>query len=160
MFRRSSTIVPALVIASFTLLTACAARGQRLPDVRAHQSTVDTIAARLADLELTRIALSAGSEARAVSSRDINTQIASLHERLHELPDHTSAERVVAERLLLAFDARESSLASQLRQLRLVYTDEHPVVRRAVEEERLLTQRRSELRAGGGDARDARGAVR
>jgi hypothetical protein len=60
---------------------------------------------------------------------------------------------------LLALDARESTLKDRLQGLRLMYTDVHPAVRQAIDEEKLLGQRRDELHAivyRGRDGTDSR----
>jgi hypothetical protein len=68
------------------------------------------------------------------------------------VPDHVTAERIVAERVTFALDARESTLTSRLRELRLVYTDNYPLVRQAADEVRLLEQRKAELLRQSGKA--------
>jgi chromosome segregation ATPase len=109
-------------------------------------TTIDTIAARLAELEVQRIAVEAGTTSQIVSVLTVDGQIETLRERLHASLNHESDEQVVTERILLALDARESTVSDRLHGLRSMYTDAHPVVRQTIEEEKLLGQRRDELR--------------
>lgn len=127
------------------VLSACAVlsnnRGAAMPSPTA----VDTIAARLADLELQRIAIEAGNATDAVSTMSVDRQIGTLQEHVRELPNHGFVEHAVTERVLLALDAHESGVAARIRALRQVYTDDYPTVRQAVVEKKLLAQRRGEL---------------
>jgi len=51
--------------------------------------------------------------------------------------------------VLLALDARRSSVNAGLAHARLMYTDRYPPVARAIAEIRLIDRRRNEIRAGG-----------
>jgi hypothetical protein len=75
----------------------------------------------------------------------MNAQITALHERVHILANPDAAERIIVERVILALEARASTVTARLHELRLVYTDEYPTLRQAAEEERLLRERHAEL---------------
>ena len=91
--------------------------------------------------------MQAAAAAQAQSIAEIERRIAAVHEQLHEVLGDSSAERLVMMRLLLALDARRSSLESELRQLRQVYTARYPTVLRAAKEEEALERRYREIRA-------------
>jgi hypothetical protein len=103
--------------------------------------------AQLTALELQRIALRSATPGDSASTRDIDARIAALHERLRGLRADGNIERTAAERLLLALDARDSTVAIGIQKMRMVYTDQYPPVRQALTEQQLLKQRRSEIRA-------------
>ena len=145
MRRNPTTFALALVVVSLAVFTACAARTPHEVNTFAR---VDTTAARLTELELERITLLA-TATEGASLRDVEAGIAQLHARLHEFPNHASAERVVISRLILALDARESAVSSRLEQLRFVYTEKYPIVVQAATEARLLRERKAELRQPG-----------
>ena len=148
MRRTSSQFLSTVILGGFVATGACAARTPREPDGYAKVASVDTVAARLVELELQRISLLAGAATDTVSRRTVDAQIAAFRERLRALPNHDLAERVVADRLLAALETRESTVASQLQTMRAAYTDEYPTVRQALVEERLLKQRKADLKAG------------
>jgi hypothetical protein len=132
-------------------LSACAVRTPRQASIAVQPSTVDTVAAQLVELELQRISLRAATtqDPALPAVRDIDMRIQGLRQRLRSFRPEGSAQRVAADRVLLALDAREASITSQLRQLRMIFTDQYPTVRQAVEEMRLLGERRNEIRAVG-----------
>jgi len=70
-----------------------------------------------------------------------------LHDQLRALPNHAAAERTAALRILAALDARDVALTARLREMRMIYTDNYPVVRDLAREEQLVNERRNELRA-------------
>jgi hypothetical protein len=131
------------------VLTACMSRAPQPTAIATQVSAVDSIAARLAALELERIASRVDVSRGPASTANIESQIESLHERLQRLRTDGSATRVGVERVLLALAAREESVSSQLRQARLAYTDQYPPVRRLIDETRLLQQRRTEILTSG-----------
>lgn len=148
-------------IAALVLAAACAGRAPRAAHDAAYdapravaRATVDTIATRLAELELRRVALEASGLAESPHFAQVDRQLAALRELLGEslraLPDRAPAERAVARRLLAALDARQAGLAVQRRQMLATYTEESPFVRQAVAEERALERRRAALREGAG----------
>lgn len=144
--RRPLSLATATV-AGCCLLSACALLPNRQSEVRPTSAAVDSIAARLAELELQRITIEAGNAPQVVSAMSVDAQVGALVEQLRALPNHEFTQRIVTERVLLALDARESSVADRIRSLRLMYTDAHPAVRQALDEEKLLNQRRVDLRA-------------
>jgi hypothetical protein len=109
-------------------------------------AAVDTMAARLASLEVQRLSWLAVEPASGAPQNDVELQIRSLREQLRRLPERDSANRVVDARIAAALDARESELKGQLQQLRLVYTDNYPIVRDVARAERLVEERKAELR--------------
>ena len=145
----SNQFFSTVILIGFVATGACAARTPREPDGYAKVVSVDTVAAHLVELELRRISLLAAPTTDTVSRRGVDEQIATYRERLRQMPNHDRAERVVAERLILALESRKSDVACQLQAMRLVYTDQYPTVRRALEEERLLKQRAADLKKGG-----------
>lgn len=155
MRRTQSRLASAAIFAGGVMLAACAGRSSQQVQPAAQYATADTIGAQLADLELKRIARAA--TAPDVASSDLDAQIAVLHDRVRSLPHHVAAERSVTDVLLRALTTRQESLAARLIELRQMYTDTYPTVRQAAEEERLVNQRRIELRASTVGGRDAMG---
>lgn len=145
----SSTLRSTIALFGFAAIGACAVRTPRGPTGYASTASIDTVAARLVDLELQRISLLATSPTDSLSTRRLDTQIAVLRERVRVSTSRGSANRIVAERVILALDVRESAVVTRLRELRLVYTDQYPTVRQAIEEERLLRERKAELHKAG-----------
>jgi beta-lactamase regulating signal transducer with metallopeptidase domain/outer membrane biosynthesis protein TonB len=109
-------------------------------------AAVDTIAARLASLEIERLSWLAGEPTSGAPQNEMELQIRSLREQLRRLPERDSATRFVDARVAAALDARESELKGQLQQLRLVYTDNYPTVKNLATAERLVEERKAELR--------------
>ena len=144
--RSLSTFGSAVALISLATLGACAVRIPRELDGWVSTPSVDTVAAHRVELELQRIALLATVPTDSVSIRHVDAQLATLRDRVHILPNHDAAERIGVERVVLALDARESIVTARLRDLRLVYTDQCPTVRQAMEEERLLQERKAALR--------------
>lgn len=122
-------------------LAVCAAQAT---NVSPGLSAVASVGARLAELELQRISLRASGDDS--STTKIDSQIRDVRGRLRQ---DDSTRKLVVARVLSALDARRATVSAGVAQARLVYTDAYPPVRRAIEETRLLDQRRSELRAGG-----------
>jgi len=123
------------------VLAACATRGS---SVSPQPAAVERIAAEVAELELQRIALHASRSDS--SSAPLDSQIRNLQEGLRE---DDSARRVVVARVLSALDARRAAVDTQVSRGRLVYTDDYPPIRRAIQERQLIDRRRTELRSGG-----------
>ena len=130
------------VVCFSVVLAACAARPA---GVSAQSSAVDSVAVQLATLELQRISLRASGDDS--STTKIDSQIRSLGDRLRR-PADDSTRGIAIARVLLALDARKATVNARLGQMRLMYTDRYPPVRRAIEESRLIDQRRDEIRAG------------
>jgi hypothetical protein len=80
---------------------------------------------------------------------EIDLLIRNLRDRLHRLPANDSASKVAVERVLQALDVRRASVSTALRNMRLAYTDNYPTVRLAIEETRLIDERRKEIRTSG-----------
>jgi hypothetical protein len=136
-----------IAVASVALVTtaACAARAARESPSPASPALADSIGIRLADLEIRRIAARA-SEIQTSAGGEVDAQINALHDQLRALPNHVAAERTVALHVLGALDARDVALTARLREMRMVYTDNYPVVRDLAREEQLVSGRRNELR--------------
>ena len=132
-------LVPGLCMS--VVLAACATRGS---SGSPRPAAVESIAAKVAELELQRIALHASRSDS--SSAQIDSQIRNLQKGLRQ---DDSVRRVVVARVLSALDARGAIVDTQVARGRLVYTDDYPPIRRAIQERRLIDRRRSELRSGG-----------
>jgi hypothetical protein len=145
MHHRSSVVAFVALSASAAVLTACAGRTPR--QVAPAPAALDSVAARLVDLELERVSSNAVPAPQTGSPRQLNSEIAELHDRLRALPNGAAADQEATQRVVLALGARASSLGTRLQQLRLVYTDTHPVVRQVLDEERFIEQRLSEIRS-------------
>jgi hypothetical protein len=146
MRRVQTKLASGVLLAILALVTACAGRAPRGSNESVRVADVDTIAAQLSELELQRIELLSGRVTQGSSPLGTDAQIAALRARLHALPDHARAERVVATRVVLALDARQSTVTADLQNLRSIYTDKHPLAQQLLEEMRLLDQRRTEIR--------------
>ncbi|HEV8496775.1 MAG TPA: hypothetical protein VGQ56_07940 [Gemmatimonadaceae bacterium] len=109
-------------------------------------SVRDSISARLVELELQRVASGADWTLALSSARRFDSEVAALHRRLRSLPDGIAADREATGRVVLALEARAASVRSWLDAVRLVYTDEHPVVRNARAEDRAIGERLDEIR--------------
>ncbi|MGH9884010.1 MAG: hypothetical protein ACREBE_00670 [bacterium] len=133
-------LTSAVLSATLSMVTPSVVRGQQVVPVA--PSPVDSIAAKLVELELQRVSPSAQSEV----PRDVDSRISALHERLRSLPDGLAAEREVTNRVVLALDARASSVRARIQQMRLAYTDQHPIVRQALTEVRAIDERLGEIR--------------
>jgi len=135
----------ALALQLVVALSACAARTQRESTADAFSSVVDSVATNLVELELARVSLLATTAGDSTRMRTIDAQMSVLRHRVGALANHASAERVIRERLILALDARSSSVASRLTELRLAYTETYPTVRQLAAEQRLLQARKAEI---------------
>jgi hypothetical protein len=80
------------------------------------------------------------------STPDLNSQIEALHDRLRALPDGAAADRQATSRVLLALDARASSVQARVKQLRRFFLPTHPTVLQGESEERAIDERRSQIR--------------
>src|SRR3954470_10120153 len=91
-------------LAGIIALAACAGRTPLQQTNAASAASIDSIATRVVELELQRITSLASPSTPAASQGDADAQIAALHDRLRARPDHVSAERLVAERVISALD--------------------------------------------------------
>jgi hypothetical protein len=138
---------PLLAVASAALLTLtapCIVAAQQVSASR--PSALDSLSTRLVELELERVSAAAVVSAEIRPSRDVDTQIAMLHERLRALTEGEAADREANRRVLLALDARAASVQAKIHEARLIYTDANPVVRRLQSEQRAIDARRSDIR--------------
>jgi uncharacterized protein involved in exopolysaccharide biosynthesis len=140
--RRPFTVVAAALFATIAVLAPRLARGQ----TSSGSSRLDSLAAQLVALELQRVSPTLVT-APSAGPRDLSSQIAALHEQLLALPAGATAEREATNRVVLALDARGSSVQARLQQLRLVYTEAHPTVRQTQAEVRAIDQRIAEIRS-------------
>ena len=147
MNRAINQLVAPIAAVFFAAVSGCMGRTPLSASVSTGSSPVDSVTAQLTDLELQRLARRAATSADTASTRDIDTQIAALHERLRSLRLPDNVERIAAERLLVALDGRDSSVTIRLQQARMAYTDRYPPVRQMLLEQELLRQRRNEIRA-------------
>src|SRR4051794_18880241 len=117
------TVRSAIALLSLVVLGACAARTSRASSAYVSTSPVDSIVTHLVELELQRISLLTTAPTDSSSMQKMDARIAALHERVQLLANHESADRTVRERLILALDARASTVTARLHEARLVYTD-------------------------------------
>jgi len=133
-----------------TAANAQAVRVAAQSDDRLAEVTLDTIAARLAALELRRSELNATG--RAATHPDVVTvtrQATVLRQLLRELPRPAVAESYVNGVILRAVEARLASIAVERPLLAAERGASHPDVQVLAAEEAQLRQRRLELRAAG-----------
>jgi hypothetical protein len=104
-------------------------------------SSLDSTFARLVDLELQRVS----SATDPVSVRRLDSEIATIHDRLRSFPGGVAVDREATTRVLLALEVRASSVRSGLQYARLMYTEEHPAVRNARAEDRAISERLAEI---------------
>jgi hypothetical protein len=110
------------------------------------RSAVDSVAGQLAGLELQRLRVAMTRDSTSI--RDVDSRIQGLRQRLQSLRPDGSGRQVAADSVLLALDARQASVASNLSAARMVYTEAYPPVRQFIEEIRLIEERRNEIKAG------------
>jgi hypothetical protein len=121
-----------------------AVHAQQLPS--AAPSRLDSLTAQLVELELQRVSLLSNPSSAVAAPGDAAAGIAALHAQLRALPEGAAAERQAMSRVILALDARASTLRDRVRALRLVYTEGYPVVRQALDEEQAIGKRVTEIR--------------
>lgn len=108
----------------------------------------DSLTAQLVELELQGVTRSVGSVLFPnTPARDFSAPIGAIHAALRALPNGLAADQEATNRVALALDARVATLQSQLKELRLSYSDAHPAVRLAEEERRAVDRRLAEIRA-------------
>jgi beta-lactamase regulating signal transducer with metallopeptidase domain len=117
---------------------------ERRRDADLLQLRLGSAAPTLVELELQRVS----SATDSASVRRLDSEIATLHDRLRSSPGGVEADREATTRVLLALEARASIVRERLVQLRAVYTDEYPLVRNARDEDRAIGERLSEIRRG------------
>ena len=144
MRRRISLLASTALSAIMAVAIPHVASGQRV--TTAAPSSLDSLAAQLVELELQKVASTVSPDPKVGTPRDVSSQIAALHERLRALPEGVAADREGTNRVVLALDARASSVQARLQHLRLFYTDTNPIVRQSVLEERAIDQRLAEIR--------------
>lgn len=112
---------------------------------------LDSAGARLATLELQRIAMYGAGTADTPSGRMVADQIAALERQLADVPRLEAARRLVARlvarRVIAALDAREAGLRVARAQLLVQFTGASTRVRDLDTEARHLAERRIELTA-------------
>ena len=140
----------ACLVLGLTLLTAplVAPRTVHAQQVStAAPSRLDSLSAQLVELELQRVSSLSNPNSPAAALRD-TAQIAALHAQLRALPQGSAAEREATSRVILALDARASTLRARVQTLRLYYTDAYPPVRQAQDEQQAIGKRVTEIRGG------------
>lgn len=108
---------------------------------------VDSAGARLAALELQRLALEGAGAGPTEQAQTVRRQIAVLERQLAEVPRPEAAARLAASQVLRALDAREAGLLVERRQLLVTYTAANHRVEQVDAEARALARRRAELEA-------------
>src|SRR6476659_3078786 len=101
-----SILTSATLAVLFALGTPAASRAQRTAGL----SPLDSVAARLVDLELQRVSIKGTVVQAAEAGQRLDSQIAALHERLRALPDGAAADSAATGRVLRALDARAEHL--------------------------------------------------
>ena len=107
---------------------------------------VDTLAQRWATLEITRAQMRTVWERWAPQSLTIDDQITAVQEQLIAASDDASTPRRALQSVLDALDARQAALAATHRQLLVTYLPSSTTVATLTTQERLVEQRRVELR--------------
>ena len=108
---------------------------------------VDSIAARLADVEIARAQALAVYEPWATAVRHLDAQVAAYQEQLLAISLTAAPPRRVIQYVLNRLDERQSALTLRHRQLLVMYKPESPEVRNLVAEAEQLRERRAELGA-------------
>ena len=145
MRRSCSGVAIAALIAASALAVPRASHAQRAS--AATTTRLDTLAAQLIELELERVSsASKPTGPVAAAGGGSASRIDSLHVQLRALPEGAAAEREAMSRVILALDARASALRARIREARLYFTDEHPMVRQSLSEVQAIGQRVTEIR--------------
>ena len=113
---------------------------------RTEVSARDSISTRLVELELQRVSSGSDWTLTFTSKPRFDSEVAALHGRLRSLPDGIAADRQATGRVVLALEARASTVRSQLNVMRAAYTDEYPAVQNAQAEDRAISERLVEIR--------------
>jgi hypothetical protein len=142
---RRRLVAAALFAPLALLVSACMSRAPQRVAVIAIPATLDSISARLVELELQRVSSNSGSRMQAESVSTLSSEIAALHVRLRTLSNGEALDSAAQERVMLALDARAATLATQIERARLFYTDAYPPVRQALDEKRVIAQRLAEI---------------
>ncbi len=107
---------------------------------------VDSIAARLAELEIQRTYALAVYEPWATPVRGLDARISAYQEQLFAVSLTASAPRRVAQFVLERLDTRQAALAISHRQMLATYKADSPEVKAVAAEAAQVAQRRAELR--------------
>ena len=142
---RRRLVAAALFAPLALLVSACMSRAPQRVAVIAIPATLDSISARLVELELQRVSPNSVSTMRPESASTLSSEIAALHVRLRTLPDGEALDSAAQGRVRLALDSRAATLATLIERARLFYTDAYPPVREALDEKRLIAQRLAEI---------------
>jgi hypothetical protein len=113
------------------------------------QAMLDTLAARIVDLELQRMRLHLGMDPRHPDIAANEKALAALRAHVDELPDPRAARIFVARESLRAVEARLAGLVVQRRMVLATgqRPAQHPNITHSVAAEAYLERRRAELRA-------------
>ena len=143
-------IVPSRLLGQGTAPTV-PSRATAASDDRLAAAIRDTIAARLAALELLRPTLHAtGKAATHPDLVNADRQVALLRQQLRTLPEPAAAEAYANAVILRAVEARLAGLAVERVLLAAERGAAYPDVQAMAAEEAQLQQRRTELRGAGG----------
>ena len=108
---------------------------------------VDSAGARMATLELRRLALRSAGVVRTEPALTVAGEIDALTRQLSEIPHADVASRLVGRQVLSALDAREAGLILERQRLLVHYTAASVPVQQLDMEAQALAQRRAELQA-------------
>jgi hypothetical protein len=142
---RRQLVAAALLAPLAVPVSACMTRTPQQVAVVATPSALDSISARLVELELQSVSSGSAARTQTESASTLSSEIASLHVRLRTQPSGEALDSAAQARVRLALDARAATLGSLIQRARLVYTDEYPPVRQALDEKRLIAQRLAEI---------------
>src|SRR6476659_2258211 len=144
MMRTFSILTSAALAGLYALGMPATSPAQRT----AAPSLVDSVATRLVELELLQVSLKGIAVEVGEARQRAAAQIVALHERLRALPGGAAAESTATGRVLLALDARATSLRDDVQRARLVYTEDYPPVRQLRDEVRAVLERAAAIRRG------------
>ena len=134
------------VLAPLGVLVSAGKSGAQGVPVVVTASTLDSISARLVELELQRLSPSSVAKPRADSaSAFLSAVIAAAHVRLRALPNGEAIDSVAQARVVLALDARAATLGTRIAAMQRLYLDQYPPLREALDEKRSIAQRIAEI---------------
>ena len=108
---------------------------------------IDSVAARMAELELQRLALRAAVTDGSIEAQRVVAEITSLERLLAEEQPSAAASRMVADRVLDALDARHAGLLVERTRLLVLFTPGSAPMQQLEREMQALAERRSEVQA-------------
>jgi hypothetical protein len=111
------------------------------------KAKIDTVAARLATLEVRRAELSPVYAASSPEAQMLDRSIALLQQYLDEMPDPRAARAVANGHILRSIEARLARVSVERRLLATQYAADSPATKGLAEMEAALEKRHAEIRA-------------